>query len=183
MNENKISYDRTSYILVVEDDETLLKFFKIHLNKFFSKVIVVKNAKDALETMKTTSIDLVVSDFKMPRMNGIQLLRKIKKADPTIPFIFVSGFMMDDEQEEICHLEADGFLKKPFEVDTFNFMVNAGKLRREKMVQLDQIINDRKKLSELISGKVKLANLRAFKNNDLAHSLLNEIMIKIKMAS
>jgi DNA-binding response OmpR family regulator len=77
MSDPKSVYDRTSFILVVEDDETLLKFFKIHLNKFFSKVIVVKNAKEALDTIKEKSIDLVVSDFKMPKMDGIQLLRKV----------------------------------------------------------------------------------------------------------
>ncbi|NBX24419.1 MAG: hypothetical protein EBR52_10065, partial [Microbacteriaceae bacterium] len=45
-------YDRTSFILVVDDDDSLLKFFKIHLNKFFSRVIVVESAKDALAQLK-----------------------------------------------------------------------------------------------------------------------------------
>ena len=45
-------YDRESNVLIVDDDSTLLKFFKIHLNKFFSRVVVVENAKSALETMK-----------------------------------------------------------------------------------------------------------------------------------
>lgn len=183
MSEQKIAYDRTSYILVVEDDETLLKFFKIHLNKFFSKVIVVKNAKEALETMKTTNIDLVVSDFKMPKMDGIQLMRKVKKADPTIPFIFVSGFLMEPEQEQTCNTEADGFLKKPFEVDSFNNMVTAGMLRRDKMIRLTQIVNDKKKVAELISGKIKLSNVRGLKNNDAAQELITLLSEKINIAS
>ena len=60
-------------ILIVDDDQTLLKFFKIHLNKFFSRVIVVKNAKEAVETLKSKQIDLVLSDIRMPRVDGLQL--------------------------------------------------------------------------------------------------------------
>ena len=50
-------YDRTSYILVVDDDNTLLKFFKIHLNKYYSREIVVKNAKEAIDTLREKEID------------------------------------------------------------------------------------------------------------------------------
>ena len=45
------NYNRTSNILVVDDDDMLLKFFKIHLNKFFSKVVVVKSDREAVATL------------------------------------------------------------------------------------------------------------------------------------
>ena len=93
------TYNRTSYILVVDDDDTLLKFFKIHLNKFFSRVIVVKNAKEAIETLKDKEIDLVISDIKMPRMDGIQLMKKVKNHDPSIPVFLVSGALLNESQQ------------------------------------------------------------------------------------
>ena len=183
MTDIKSAYDRTSYILVVEDDETLLKFFKIHLNKFFSKVIVVKNAKEALDTIKEKTIDLVVSDFKMPRMDGIQLLRKVKKSHPGIPFILVSGFLMDSEQEEICRTEADGYLKKPFQVDTFNNTILAGIARREQLTQLTEMIPDKKKVADLISGKIKISSIRNLKDTEKATLILNNLTQKINLAS
>ena len=71
------NYNRTSNILVVDDDDTLLKFFKIHLNKFFSKVIVVQNAKEAVETITEKDIDLVISDIRLPDGTGIGLFEEI----------------------------------------------------------------------------------------------------------
>ena len=51
------AYDLDSNILIVDDDSTLLKFFKIHLNKFFSRVVVVESGKAALESMKDRPSD------------------------------------------------------------------------------------------------------------------------------
>ena len=110
----KRAYDRTSYILVVDDDNTLLKFFKIHLNKFFSRVVVVKNAKEATDAMREKEIDLVITDIRMPRMDGLQLMKRVRKHDSTIPVLIVSGALMTEEQEEICNNDADGFLRTPF---------------------------------------------------------------------
>ena len=67
------------HILVVDDDSTLLKFFKIHLNKYFSKVIVVDSPVKAIEIIKDQEIDLVISDYKMPKSNGVQLAKKNQK--------------------------------------------------------------------------------------------------------
>ena len=74
------------HILVVDDDSTLLKFFKIHLNKYFSKVIVVDSPAKAIEIIKDENqeIDLVISDYKMPKSNGVQLAKN-KNIDASIP--------------------------------------------------------------------------------------------------
>ena len=109
--------DKESYILVVDDDETLLKFFKIHLNKFVSKIVVVKNAREAVNLLQEKKIDLVISDIRMPRLDGIQLMKKVKNFDPSIPVFLVSGAMLDDSQIEAVENKADGFLKKPFSID------------------------------------------------------------------
>ncbi|NBQ53735.1 MAG: response regulator, partial [Proteobacteria bacterium] len=100
-------YDRTSYVLVVDDDDTLLKFFKIHLNKSFSRVIVVESAKDALLQIKEKEIDLVLTDIRMPKMDGIELMAKVRRFDPTIPVLIVSGAALDEDQTQACMKEAD----------------------------------------------------------------------------
>ena len=105
--------EETPLVLVVDDDDTLLKFFKIHLNKFFSKVIVVRNAKEAVAALKEKEIDLVLSDIRMPRMDGIQFMKKVRAHDPTIPVYLVSGALLSPEQTGEIENQADGFLKKP----------------------------------------------------------------------
>src|SRR4051812_24550120 len=137
----KRNYDRTSYILVVDDDNTLLKFFKIHLNKFFSKVVVVKNAKEAIEALKDKEIDLVISDINMPRMDGFQLLKRVRKQDGSIPVLLVSGALLDKD-EEVTAKEADGYLRKPFSVDELHAFISRGMERRDKMKQLAEMVSD-----------------------------------------
>ena len=146
-------YDKTTYILVVDDDETLLKFFKIHLNKFFSKILVVKSAKEAIEALQSHEIDLVLSDIRMPRFDGIQLMRKIRNHDPAIPVFLISGALLDEKQADAVETKADGFLKKPFSIDGLHDFISTGLQFREIYKSLHEIVPDKKKFQNLVRGK------------------------------
>lgn len=156
----KRPYDRESYIMVVDDDQTLLKFFKIHLNKFFSRVIVVKNAKEAIDTLKSKQIDLVLSDIRMPRVDGLQLLRKIRNHDASIPVFLISGALITDEQKALIDELADGFLRKPFSIDEIHAFIDNGMKKRDLLCQLSELVNDNKTLLSLIKGRTKTAKLK-----------------------
>jgi CheY-like chemotaxis protein len=150
------AYDRTSYILVVDDDNTLLKFFKIHLNKFFSKVIVVKNAKEAIDTLREKEIDLVLTDIRMPRMDGIQLMKRVRKHDPAIPVMMISGAMLTDDQKEQAENDADGYLRKPFSVDDLHSFIDKGMQLRIVYNELSGLLPDKKIMRDVLRGRVKL---------------------------
>ena len=157
IQQQKRAYDRTSYVLVVDDDNTLLKFFKIHLNKFFSRVIVVKNAKEAIETLREKEIDLVLSDIRMPRMDGLQLMKRIRKHDPAIPVLLISGGLLDEEEQRIADEETDGYLRKPFSVDQLHEFLDRGMELREKYKQLVALLPDDKKvIRDVLRGKAKV---------------------------
>jgi len=147
-------YDRTSFILVVDDDDSLLKFFKIHLNKFFSRVIVVESAKDALAQLKEKEIDLVITDIRMPKVDGIELMAKVRRYDPTIPVMIVSGALLDEEQTRACVGEADGFLRKPFSFDDLHKFIDNGMKLREAFKEMATIMRDRKKFRALLNGTI-----------------------------
>ena len=147
------NYDKNTYILVVDVDETLLKFFKIHLNKFFSRIIVVKNAQDAIQALTDKEIDLVISDIRMPRFDGIQLMRKIRNHDPSIPVFLVSGALLDEKQAKAIDTKADGFLKKPFTIDELHGFISEGLRFREIYRELFTIVTDKKKFQNLVRGK------------------------------
>jgi DNA-binding NtrC family response regulator len=147
-------YDRTSYVLVVDDDDSLLKFFKIHLNKFFSRVIVVETAKDALAQLKEKEIDLVLTDIRMPKVDGLELMSKVRRFDPTIPVLVVSGALLDEEQERACVEEADGFLRKPFSFDDLHDFIDRGMKLREAFKEMAAIMRDPKNFRSLLQGKI-----------------------------
>jgi DNA-binding NtrC family response regulator len=168
-------YNRSSYILVVDDDDTLLKFFKIHLNKFFSRVIVVNNAQEAIETLRDKEIDLVISDIKMPRMDGIQLMKKVKYHDPSIPVFLISGAMLDEDQLAAVDTKADGYLKKPFSIDELHGFIDRGMQVRDAYKDLLAIVQDKKKFLELIQGKRQLRFLKNEEDRVKAQSIMDSI--------
>ena len=176
---NKVpNYDRESYILVVDDDQTLLKFFKIHLNKFFSRVIVVKSVKEALATLKEKEIDLVISDIRMPRTTGLQLIKKVRNHEPTIPVFLISGALLTEDQLQEVDLHADGFLKKPFSVDELHSFIERGLSFRGIYREMDQLINNRKFFVDFLKKKHDLTKLRDAEVRSAAIKLYD----KIKMA-
>jgi DNA-binding NtrC family response regulator len=138
----------------VDDDDTLLKFFKIHLNKFFSRVIVVENAKQALENMRDKEIDLILTDIRMPKVDGLQLMQKIRKAHPDIPVLLISGEPMSETQQKTLD-EADGFLSKPFSVDQLNDFIHFGADLRQVFRELTPFVKDVKKLRSVIKASDK----------------------------
>jgi DNA-binding NtrC family response regulator len=171
---SKRAYNRTSYILVVDDDNTLLKFFKIHLNKFFSRVIVVKNAKEAIEVLREKEIDLVLTDVRMPRMNGLDLMKRVRKIDSAIPVLLISGALLDDEQEELVEA-ADGFLRKPFSVDDLHAYLDRGMELREKYLELAGMLPDKKAVRDVLRGKAKLKKFIKDETIETAEALVNEL--------
>ena len=174
-----VNYDRESYILVVDDDQTLLKFFKIHLNKFFSRVIVVKSVKEALVAMKEKQIDLVISDIRMPRTTGLQLIKKVRNHEPTIPVFLISGALLTDDQIQEVDLYADGFLKKPFSVDELHSFIERGLSFRGIYREMEKVIGNRKFFVDFLKKKHDLNKLRDAEVRKTAISLYS----KIKQAS
>lgn len=79
-------------ILVVEDDAYMLKSVVEILRRKGYVSQASTNGPDALDLFKNTSFDLVISDIKMPKMSGIELLEKIKQVDSSVPFVIITAF-------------------------------------------------------------------------------------------
>lgn len=152
--QHRREYDRTSFVLVVDDDDSLLKFFKIHLNKFFSRVIVVESAKEAMTNLKEKEIDLVLTDIRMPKIDGLELMAKIRRHDPTIPVLILSGAMLDEEQARLCLEESDGYLRKPFSFDDLHAFIDKGMKLRDSFKEMAAIMRDPKNFRALLRGKI-----------------------------
>lgn len=101
-------------ILVVEDNNSLRLLYQTYLSKSYT-VLTAINGYQALEHLETKQIDLVLSDIRMPKMNGLTLRKKINQhaKSKLIPFIFLTG---EDDlmiQEQATELGIDDYLIKP----------------------------------------------------------------------
>ena len=106
-------------ILVVEDEETLLLvmagLFKPYRDRF--KVFTAINGKEAVKILESQSIDLVITDLKMPEMDGIELLVYMHNNFPTIPAIVVSAFCTPRVQKKLEKLGRLRIMEKPVDID------------------------------------------------------------------
>jgi DNA-binding NtrC family response regulator len=106
-------------ILVVDDDVIVIKSCRRILEAEGFEVTTVPSADDALEKMKMYDFDLLVMDVKMPKHDGIFLMREIKKNWPDIPIIVMSGYPTPETIADVLKLGATQFIPKPFKPDEF----------------------------------------------------------------
>ena len=107
----------TEKILIVDDEKTVCE----SVNKIFSRkgytVEDSLNANEALEKMKKTSYDLVITDMKMPEIGGLELLEIIKDYYPELEVILITGYPSADTEEKATKLGAADYIPKPFTPD------------------------------------------------------------------
>ena len=82
-----------SSILLVDDNKLGLCARKSVLEELGHRCATAANGVDALEQFNDSKFDLVVTDYKMPRMNGIELIARLRKQSPGLPVILISGFV------------------------------------------------------------------------------------------
>ncbi len=109
-------------ILIVDDIEENLYLLETLLKGNGYKVVTAKDGVEALSRLKEESIDMIVSDILMPRMDGFQLCRECRKDDSLkkIPFIFYTATYTEKKDEEFAlGLGAEKFIVKPVEPEVF----------------------------------------------------------------
>lgn len=123
-------------LLIVEDDDELVGFLKGELEDKTYRLYVAKNGIEAVEILKTESVDLIVSDIMMPRMNGYELCRQVKSniAISHIPIILLTA--RSDEQGRLLGYKngADGYITKPFEIEMLTAAI-VGILRNRELIR------------------------------------------------
>jgi CheY-like chemotaxis protein len=104
-------------ILVIDDNKEIVEMMKQMLIKFQYEVLLGNNAEDCLKILKeNTNTDMVILDFNLPDMNGIELTKKISKDYPKVKTILTSGYSLNTHFREIYDAGACGFLNKPFKL-------------------------------------------------------------------
>lgn len=101
-------------VLIVEDDQFLRDAISQSLNRLGAKVLTAGDGKEAFDLLSTNAVDLVISDVQMPIMNGLELLRNIRKSDPRVPVVLLATGEAQVNEEEAIKEGAVGLLYKPF---------------------------------------------------------------------
>jgi CheY-like chemotaxis protein len=121
-------------ILLVDDEPLLVEIFSLWLERQADyKVSTAKDGQEALELLKTQNFDLLVTDVRMPRVDGVSLVRHLAQIERPLPsIIFVSGFG-DVDEREMYALGVGAFLSKPVLRDDFLDTVKTALARRAEL--------------------------------------------------
>ena len=119
-------------ILVVDDEKSMLEFLEYVLEKEGYTVSSVQDGQKALELLsEKTGFDLVISDLRMPELDGLELLKASQKIDPEIPFIFMTAYASSDTAIEALKLGAFDYITKPFQVEDLKNLIKNALLARD----------------------------------------------------
>lgn len=118
-------------ILVVDDEMEICSFLKEFLEEKNYTVDVAYDGLKAINKIKEFKPHIVLLDVKMPGINGIITLRKIKKIDPTIVAIMISAVYYEDLAKKALKLGAYDYILKPFEL---NYLENTLLLKITKLI-------------------------------------------------
>ena len=141
----KIGLLKNLTLLLVEDDEELKESIKETLAFFFKNVFVAQNGLEALDIYSQNSIDLIITDYVMPIMNGYELCKNIREKNRKIPLVIMSNYSDKEKLLKSISLELTDYVIKPIEykqlLETLVKMVE--KLERENLLSFT-INNDKK---------------------------------------
>lgn len=130
-------------ILIVDDEKSICDWLEIALKKEGYNISTANDGKDALEKFKLKKYDAVIADIKMPRMDGITLLRKVKKLEPDVNFIFITAYGSLETAIDALKLGAKDYITKPFKfIEVKNKLRNileSEELRRENVYLKKQV--------------------------------------------
>jgi len=106
-------------ILVVDDEELIRRFIVSFLSRLGYSSVSAVDGVDALDKMKGNRIDAVITDIKMPKMDGIILTKEISTQYPGVPVMVMTAFDEEYSAGTAISLGAREFIKKPFSPDEF----------------------------------------------------------------
>ena len=100
-------------ILIVDDEESLRTLLSISLSHKGFEVFTAEDGKKAIEIFRQESPPIVITDIKMPGIDGLELLRRIRRLDPDTRVIVITGHGDMESAVESLKLEASDFISKP----------------------------------------------------------------------
>ncbi len=144
----------TNTVVIVDDEEMVLTSLSSFLNlETDYEVKTFKSAEEALEFIKTNDVDLVMSDYLMPEMDGITFLAQVREIKPQIPRIILTGYA--DKENAIKAINDVGlfqYIEKPWDNEDILIVLRNGLDKQKLMKKLDEKIAEINKAYSELQG-------------------------------
>jgi two-component system, NtrC family, response regulator AtoC len=155
-------------ILVVDDEMLIRTFLEETLSRKKYEVQTASSVKPALQILKKTTFDLVITDMKMPDGTGIDVLKAVKKFSPETLVIIITAFGSIENAVEAMHLGSYNYLIKPFSPDTIEAVI-------EKAEEHLSLLEENRYLKEEIQRKTKYSEHTIIAESPAMKKILQEV--------
>ncbi|MCX7822155.1 MAG: sigma-54 dependent transcriptional regulator [Syntrophobacterales bacterium] len=154
-------------ILIVDDEDFICENLQRIIREEGYESIVAKTGSEAIATVKSSSVDLVLLDLKLSDIPGIEVLKKLKEEDPDLIVVIITGYASVESAVEALKLGAYDYIKKPFKADVIKLIV---KLALETQRLRKEVKAFRSHYKDILKGKPLIAESPS----------MQELLVKLK---
>lgn len=147
--------EQTKYILAVDDEPSMLRLLEISLRQAGYQPLTAKDGKEALEVILAQKVDCVVTDLHMPRMDGLQLLKEIRKTDSELPVIIVTAQGEIKSAIEAMKNGASDYILRPFDLEELELAIKRA-LSFSRLVVENKFLREEKTVNAGLIGNSPL---------------------------
>jgi signal transduction histidine kinase/DNA-binding response OmpR family regulator len=178
---NLTSTSKTTHketILLAEDNHDMRAYIKSVLYNY--NVIEATNGVEALEKLKENKVDIIVSDYMMPEMDGLELVQALKHKKNTTPIIIITARADSQSKLDILELGIDDYLTKPFIEEELLFRLKHSLINSKS--RLDIHIDDPEEKASTTNNLVTLAKTIIEKNIDNTFFGVPDLVLELNMS-
>jgi two-component system NtrC family response regulator len=139
-------------ILIVDDEKNYLTILSAILEDEGFEVLTALGGQEALEVHKTSDLDLILTDMKMPAMDVIDLLENLKSVDPDLPVIMMTAHGTVDKAVEAMQKGAYTYVLKPFDNERLIIYV-------KKAISMYQVVKENRRLRDAVESQYRFGNI------------------------
>jgi two-component system response regulator PilR (NtrC family) len=149
-------------ILVADDEQSMREFLDILLKKEGYKVTLASNGEEVLKLAERDIFDLILMDIRMPKLDGIAVLKKVKALSPETVVIMITAYASADTAIRAMKEGAYDYITKPFKVDEIKLIIKNAlekKNLQKENILLKQVVRDRYHFNNIIGQSPKMLAL------------------------
>ena len=139
-------------VLIVDDEKNYPLILSAVLEEEGFETLTANSGEKALRVLKNSDVDLVLTDMKMPSLDGIELLERIKQKDPELPVIMMTAHGTVEKAVEAMQKGAYNYILKPFDNERLIIYVN-------NAIQMYRVIKENRRLRETVESQYSFGNI------------------------
>ncbi len=159
-------------VLVADDEQVIRNLFERYLGAQGYEVSTAQDGLEAITKIRNNNYDILMLDLKMPRLQGMAVLKKLERLKKDLTIIVVTGYATVDTAKEAIKLGCFDYVTKPFDIEDVGIII-------KRAFQMRRLVIEKKKLQEQIQATEKLAAL-AQMGAGVAHEV-NTVLASVKL--